>query len=73
LQSVRVSRRAARKAELLAELERSIATVKQQINYLKQPYASKARAFNKMMAKLRQGYIEQTKKIAAVQKELKSL
>lgn len=73
LQSVRANRRAARKTELLAELERSIATVQQQITYLKQPYASKARAFNRMMAKLRQGYTEQTKKIVAVQKELKNL
>ncbi|WP_374377799.1 GTPase [Pseudomonas fluvialis] len=73
LQSVRVSRRAARKAELLAELEQSIAAERQQITHLQQPYASKARAFNRMMAKLRQGYTAQTEKVAAVQKELNSL
>lgn len=73
LESVRANRRAARKAELLAELERTIADERRQVARLQQPYVTKAQAFNRMMTELRQNFAAQTAEIAAVQKKLKSL
>lgn len=73
LQSVRASRQAARKAELLAELERSIEAERQRTAHLQQPHVTKLRAFNRMMTKLRQNFATRTTEITAVQKELNSL
>lgn len=73
LESVRTSRRAARKAELLAELERTIEDELQQVAHLQQPHVTKVRAFNRMMTELRQNFAVRTAEITAVQKELNSL
>lgn len=73
LESVRASRRAARKAGLLAELERSIVAERQKAARLQQPHVAKVRAFNRMMAKLRQNFATRTAEITAVQKKLNSL
>jgi len=73
LESVRASRRAARKAELLAELERSIKAERQRAAHLQQPYVTKVRAFNQMMMELRKNFATRTAEITAVQKELNSL
>ncbi|WP_213662013.1 GTPase [Stutzerimonas stutzeri] len=73
LESVRASRRAARKAKLLAELERTIAAERQQISHRLLPHVTKVRTFNRMMTELRQSFATRTAEITAVQKELSSL
>lgn len=73
LERVRASRRAVQKAELLAELERSIETERQRIAHLQQPHVTKVRAFNRMMTKLRQNFATRTTEITEAQKELNSL
>lgn len=73
LQSVRSSRRAARKAELLAELERTIKAERQQIARLQQPHANKVLAFNRMMTELRNSFAKQTAVINAAHQELNNL
>lgn len=73
IQSVRTSRRAVRKAELLAELERRIAVERQQAARLQQPHVTKVRAFNRVMRELSQNFATRTAEITAVQKELNSL
>ncbi len=73
LNTVRASRREARKAELLEELEHAIATERQQIARLQHPYVSRVRTFNRTMTELRQNFTARTTEITVVQKELKSL
>ncbi|BAK77611.1 GTPase of unknown function [Pseudogulbenkiania sp. NH8B] len=73
LESVRASRRVARKAELLTKLERAIAAEQQQVARLQQPYVTKVRAFNRMMTELRKNFATRTAEITAVQNELDNL
>lgn len=73
LESVRTSRREARKAVLLTELEKAIAVEQQQLVRQQQPYVIKVRAFNRMMAELRKRFEKRTAEISAVQNELNKL
>lgn len=73
LESIRSSRRSARKAELLAELEQAIAAERQQVALLQQPYITKMQAFNRIMTELRQNFAARTAEIASAQKKINSL
>lgn len=73
LESARYSRRAARKAELLAELEQTITVERQQAACLLQPYVNKVRTFNRMMTELRKNFSKRTNEITSVQQELNNL
>jgi len=73
LESVRSSRRAARKAELLEELDHAIAAESSQIAQLQKPYVARLRAFNRMMAELKEGFASRTAEITAAQKKLNIL
>lgn len=73
LESVRTSRRATRRAELLEELEQAIGEEYRQIARLKQPYVKKVRAFNGVMAELKKGFDTRSDVIASTQKKLNNL
>jgi GTPase Era involved in 16S rRNA processing len=73
LNSVRVSRRSAKRAELLEELEKAIAVELQQVARLQKPYVTKVQSFSQMMTELRMSFAAQTAEIKAVQKKLKKL
>jgi tRNA U34 5-carboxymethylaminomethyl modifying GTPase MnmE/TrmE len=56
VQALRESRQAARRLELLAEIERALEAERSLISRLKQPYLDRLRAFNKSINDLRKGF-----------------